>query len=97
MPTFDIGDGVRFKVTFRDLDLALADPTTITVVIEDPSGNQEALEFGVDGDVIKASTGIFYVDRTMDESGLWRHRWDGVGALIAAQEDSVTVRTRQVN
>jgi hypothetical protein len=94
---YDVGDGVRFKCSFKDLDDAAADPTTVTALIKDPSGNVETLVYGVDAAVIKSATGIYYVDRTIDEAGIWRHRWTGTGALTVAEESSVSVRTQLVS
>lgn len=93
---FDIGDGVRFGSTFTDLSDTNTDPTTVIVKIQDPSGDVETLEYGVDADVIKSATGIYYVDRTIDEAGVWWQRWTGAGALIVAQEDSILVQAQQV-
>lgn len=93
---YDVGDGVRFKATITDLDGSAADPTTVTVKIRDPSGNTETLVYGVDGDVKKSGTGIYYVDRTIDEAGVWRHRWAGTGAVVVAEEAGLTVKEQVV-
>ncbi|MFW9804858.1 MAG: hypothetical protein ACFFFC_19535 [Candidatus Thorarchaeota archaeon] len=93
---YDVGTQVRFKCTFKDLDGNLADPSTVTAKIKDPAGNVETLVYGTDPDLKKDSVGIYYVDRTIDESGVWRHRWSGSGSLVVANEAAVRVEKQHV-
>jgi hypothetical protein len=97
MPKFDIGDAVQFKTTIRDLTGALADPTGLVCKIVDPSSNQEKLTYGVDADLKKEATGIYYVDRTIDESGLWRYRFEASGAVQTHEENFIEVREQKVS
>ena len=94
---YDVGTQVRFQCTFKNLAGTATDPTSITVKIKDPSGNVQTLVYGVDSDVKKGATaGIYYVDRTIDESGIWRHRWAGTGTVEAANEASIRVEKQHV-
>jgi len=71
------------------------DPTTITLKIEDPSGNVTAYTYAL-AEIVKDSTGNYHKDISLDESGYWHYLWIGTGAVEAVDEDYLVVRTRQV-
>ena len=43
-----------------------------------------------------ASTGVYTHDVTFDQSGVWRYRWEGTGAVAEAGEGMLTVRRQRV-
>ena len=90
---YDIGDSVRFRATMTTLAEDAADPTGVVVQIQDPSGNTASYTYDVDAAVKRESEGIFYIDITINESGIWRQHWAGTGALVVAEEASISVRT----
>ena len=82
MNQYDVGDLVRISVKFRDLNGALADPTTVTGWYKDPSGNKTTPS------VTQDATGSYHMDIDVDESGVWHYGFKGTGAVVAAGEDS---------
>lgn len=84
--SYDIGGAIRCTVTFATTAGVPTDPTTVTFIYRDPSGNETTWVFGVDPEVIKDDTGDYHADVPLDESGLWYYRWEGSGVLIAAAE-----------
>jgi hypothetical protein len=84
---FNVGDLVRITGTWSDTAGTTVDPTTVTVYYKDPSSNITELVYGVDTDVVKSDTGIYYVDIDIDEPGNWYYRWKGVGVAQAADSD----------
>lgn len=81
-----IGDLARLTVTFRDLEGALVDPTTVTLTIQDPA-NVETTP----GSIVNDSTGVYHYDLNLTAAGTWFYRWTGTGAAQAAQEGQITV------
>lgn len=70
----------------------LADPTTLTVKYQDPSGNETTLVYLTDAALVRDSLGKFHVILTVDEAGRWFHQAKGTGAVIAAGEEDFYVR-----
>ena len=74
---FDIGDTARVRVTFRDEDDDLANPTTIQFILLDPSENEE-LTTAPHASIINPSVGVFYFDVSIDEEGEFVARFNGL-------------------
>jgi len=87
---FDISDTVRARAEFR-VATTLTDPTTITLLVTDPSGNADSYTYGA-AQITKESTGIFYRDLTVDEAGEWQTRFTGTGAVVAVVQRRYAVR-----
>ncbi|MCH8172474.1 MAG: hypothetical protein IIA70_04105 [Proteobacteria bacterium] len=81
-PSYDIGDTRRLQVTFKDIDLVVADPTTIDFKMLEPDGVL-TLYTVPNANVIKASTGIYYVDWLFTKLG--RHKAEFIGTGAVAQ------------
>ena len=94
----DIGDKVRLRGVFTDPNDSDAkkDPTAIHLRYRDPSGNLTERTFGVDAELVKEATGIYYEDVTLDESGIWSWKMLGTGAVVAAEETSFEVKEERV-
>ena len=92
---YDKGDKVRFSASFTDLIGNPADPTTVTVKIKDPAGRSTTYVYLVDAEVVKDATGEYHIDIIITQTGIWYQRWEGTGAIMAAEEDSITVRTSE--
>jgi len=90
--SYDIGDGRRFTATYTDIDGAAADPTTVTVRIREPDGTVTAYVYGTDAEVVKSTTGVYYVDWTFNQTGRHQVRWEGAGDVTTAQQTEVYVR-----
>jgi hypothetical protein len=92
--TYDVGDLVRVTGTWEDADGTDTDPAgTITFKFTDPSANTVTYTYGVDAELIKSATGIYYVDVSIDEHGTWWYRFaSGAGSGQAAAEAFFLIR-----
>ena len=88
---FDIGDRVRMRAEFRDVDGFVADPTTVTLAVLRP-GDTASIEVTPTRD----AAGIYHGDHEPDTAGTWTYRFAGTGDQVAAEEGTFTVRTRVV-
>ncbi len=70
---------------------AAADPTVVTLRVQDPSGNEETFSYA-NGEVTRSATGMYCRDVQLDESGTWHYRWEGEGAAACADERQVYVK-----
>lgn len=92
---YDVGDVVRITVSFTDIDGEVADPTAVAVSYRVPRGAVTTLEYGTDAEVIKSSTGVYYVDVAVPSAASGsklQYRWVGTGAIVAAVEGEISVR-----
>ncbi len=78
---------LRLSATFKNSTGAVADPTTATVLVRSPSGVNTTKTYPTDAEVVRTSTGVYYFDVTMGESGTWTYRFEGTGSVQAASAD----------
>jgi hypothetical protein len=92
---FDQGDLLRVTNTITDPlnSDAAVDPTALTVNIRDPSGNVESKVYGTDLEVVRSSTGVYYIDVNLDEPGRWWARWVATGTGQCVGEQHWKVKT----
>lgn len=90
---YDIGDMVTIYGIFSDINDVVTDPTTISVLVKDPTGTLTTYVYGVDANLIKDSVGNYHFDITPTVTGVWYYKFVGEGAVKAAEEDSFFVRT----
>lgn len=86
----DIGDAHRMRTTFKVGDTP-TDPTTVSLIVTDPSGNQATYTYGA-AEITKEGTGIFYRDEILDEAGEWHWRMVGTGTVDAVYQERLAVR-----
>lgn len=55
------------------------DPTTVTLVVTDPTGDQETYTQS-GGDFTHAATGVYSINIPCTEAGTWAYEWTGTGA-----------------
>jgi hypothetical protein len=92
---YDVGDVVRITVSFTDIDGEVADPTDVSVSYRVPRGTITTLAYGTDAEVVKDSSGVYYVDVAVPAAASGsklQYRWVGTGAIVAAVEGEITVR-----
>ena len=98
----DVGDTLRAYGSFRvatftvtagvpSATYALADPSTVTLLVETPAGVQTTYTYA-GGTVTKDSVGVYYRDVPMTASGQWIFRWTGTGVCVAGVEYTAMVR-----
>lgn len=95
--TFDIGDRVRLAATFQDLNGNLTDPTTITLTVRKPNSPSVTYAYALSPAIVtKDAVGKYHVDLDLHLSGAWKYKWAGAGAVIAAEEGRIFVRSSSV-
>lgn len=93
---WDRNDGVRLTTTFKNFDGVLTDPTTISFLYKKADSDSTITKvFGVDAEVKKTSTGIYYIVLDLDVEGIWRWRWEGTGVVVASDEGTLAVKDSQ--
>lgn len=95
MPDINPGDVVRVSTTpgFKNSSGVLTDPTTVVLRWRrhGEAGTVWTWTSGTPGpNIVKDSTGLFHADITVVEPGLHHFRWEGTGAVVAAEEGSFT-------
>lgn len=96
--TYMLGTQVRVRSVFTDAAGAAYDPGTVTIFVRKPrSATSTAYVYGVDEEVIRASTGNFYIDVIPDIAGKWRYRGAGTVTGPAADENEFEVRASRHN
>jgi len=90
---YDINDKVKLEITFTQNSVA-ADPTAVTLKVQDPSGNETSYTYAL-GQITKAATGNYYKEISVDEAGEWYYRFEGTGGVVAAGENMFYVRQSQ--
>jgi hypothetical protein len=104
----DIGDLVTLWQVFRDGTGAQADPDTVTLTVRKPDGTvyeetstaaeaeDEAAAEEATGATLSGVDGVYKAEIDVDQSGTWRLRWDGTGAVQESATDSFYVRPDMV-
>ena len=79
MATYDIGNKIRMTGTFTDpLDSdAAVDPSSVYCSVRTPSNVTTDYQYGVNANVTKSSTGVYYIDLLLTDDGYWYVRWWG--------------------
>lgn len=93
--TYHVGDGIRLSCEFTDKDDVATDPTTVTLLIESPSGVVTELTHA-DDELTKDSEGNYYYDLLIDEAGVWQWRWIGTGVIQQADQGRFPVARENV-
>jgi uncharacterized protein YfaS (alpha-2-macroglobulin family) len=85
------GDLKRFSAVFKNSAGTATDPTAVKFKYTKPSGTQTELVYGVDGALVKDSTGNYHVDLDLTETGRWYYRWQGTGTVQDVDEGEFEV------
>ncbi len=93
---YDVGDLVRISAVFTDKDGEFGNPTVTTFKITDPSGDTTTYVYSIDEELVRDSTGHFHVDISIDQAKTWYYRWEGTGALQAAEEGRLVARRSRI-
>lgn len=85
------GDLRRISATFKNSAGVATDPTAVSFKYTKPSGTTTTLVYGVDGALVKDSTGNYHVDLSLTERGRWFYRWIGTGTVEEVDEGEFEV------
>lgn len=90
---YDIGDQPTVTATIKNAAGTLADPTTVAVKYRDPAGTQTT-----GSNATSSATGVFTwtFPSTLDQSGVWRVKFFATGAVVAAEETTVVVKSTEI-
>lgn len=69
-----LNDTLRVTFTFTDTTGAVTDPTTVVVSYKPPQGGWREYTYGTDAELVKSSTGIYYVDFDCGRLGKWTYK-----------------------
>lgn len=89
LASYTKGQQVRFTGTFKNEAGALADPTTVTFRLKAPDGTLTTPTAS------STSTGVWTALATLTQEGTYHFRFEGAGAIVAANEDAVVVTRSQ--
>ena len=96
MADINPGDIVRVSTApgFKDLAGVLTDPTTVRLLWR-RHGEATTTWTWTSGspgpNIVRDSVGLFHADITVVEPGLHYFRWEGTGAVVAAEENTFSV------
>jgi hypothetical protein len=83
---YEIDTMLQLTGTFADaLTGQLADPTTITLYLQPPTG---VLQTITGGSLTRISTGVYTYTFTASISGAWSYKWQGTGAVVVTSPDT---------
>jgi hypothetical protein len=80
----------RITNVFKQSGVA-ADPTTVKLTIVRPDGQRNTYTYLTDAQIVKASTGTYYIDLALDIPGTWTYRWFSEGTGKAADDKTLIV------
>ncbi len=85
---------VRITGTFTVSGTA-TDPTTVTLKVKDPAGTVSTYTYA-EAQITKDGTGNYHKDVALTLEGYYYYRWEGTGAVAAADEDYLVVLPSEV-
>lgn len=86
---FEIGTRVRLIGKFKTFEQVPGSPTTVTLKVRNPSGVQStpAVTANTEAeDGVTTEVGTYFGDVTVDETGVWLYRFEGVGLIETTGE-----------
>jgi hypothetical protein len=91
MSAYEQGQVVRATGTFKDSAGNLVDPSVVKFRTRTPAAVVTEYTYGVNGDLVKDSTGVYHFDIVLETAGLWKYRWVSTGIGAAAKVVSLDV------
>lgn len=91
---WNVGEKVRLKVTVKDADGDVIDPSTVRVDILLPDSTNIYKEYP--GDVINDGTGVYYYDYLVTMSGGHIYKWSTTGSPTLVEEGKFSVMVESV-
>lgn len=86
------GNSSTLTGTFTNTAGVAADPTTVSVIVEEPDGTTTTYVYGVDAEVTRTGTGVYTYTQIYDSAGQWKIVFQGVGnSADAVDEYPVTI------
>ena len=96
MPTaYNQGSRIRLQATFKDAAGAVADPGVVTLKVRDSADVSTTYTYAL-AEIVKASTGVYYKDITLNRGGQWQFWFTGTSGVTAAGGDEITCTAERV-
>lgn len=73
-----VGIGGKF---YSDTSNAVYDPASVVLAFTNPAGTTTTYTYGVDSQLVKRTTGDYYVNVTADKYGRWTYTWTATGPI----------------
>lgn len=96
MAQYTLGNVIKLAANFQSNSVDV-DPTTITFKLKDPLGVITTYVYGTNAELVKESTGDYYVHYTPTVEGRHTYRFSSGTTYIAADEDSFDVIESEFN
>lgn len=96
MANYTLGNVIKLAANFK-ANSADVDPTTITFKLKDPLGVITTYIYGTNAELVKESTGDYYVHYTPLVEGRHTYRFSSGTTYIAAEESTFDVVESQFN
>jgi hypothetical protein len=84
LANYYVGSEARCTGIFRDAAGALGDPTTVVVMVQDPTGKKTTYTSGI----VRDGVGVYHFDVLLTKPGSWIYKFRGSGGLNAASVDA---------
>lgn len=91
MNSYRLGTDVKVTGIFENLSGAVYDPSTVTVKVQKPDGTETSYVYLTAAEVIKVSTGVYYIWLAPTLTGKYVVRFKGTGTVRVADESSFIV------
>lgn len=92
MNQYSKGDLVRCSASFADSAGTATNPTAVLCQVKTPAGTTTTYTYGTDAELVRASTGNYYVDVDASLVGTYHYRFYSTGTGQAADEGSFRVK-----
>ena len=96
MANYTLGNVIKLAANFKSGG-ADVDPTTVTFKVKTPVGLITSYTYGTDPEIVKDSTGDYYVHFTPTIEGRHVYRFASATTYIAAEESTFDVVESQFN
>lgn len=88
MNTYQLDTLIQLDTTFTQSDgVTVIDPTTVLLFIQTPDGVVAEYTTSTTPGIMKVSTGIYYLQIEVSQSGPWIYKWQGTGAVNITSPD----------
>jgi hypothetical protein len=84
---YDVGDLVRFAATCQASGGGFADASSIYFLYVRAQGRATHLYGVAPSQIVRAATGCYFIDVTIDSPGGWAVRWEASGGPFQAAQE----------
>ncbi len=95
LTNYIVGDAPRLTGTFKNSAGSASDPSGIVFKIREPDGALTTYTYGTDAELVRSSTGVYYVDWPVAKVGAHYFEFGGTGSVVAVQDAVFTARASQ--